>query len=562
MACIFGEDLGVPHGVGAPAPEFAALRDVVVGREHGSGVLAVVISGHIVFLLVVYEHGVAHRVSGPPVCLDAVLVFFRSIVGFHGHRPVSHPVLAVELHELGALGEDDLVVLIHSRAHVGPVKQGIVVLGGVHQTSADFHVGNARMQGDADGPLHAVAVFSLTEPDGLAAIAVVHDLPVAGDVRSLTVMMEDVPLHAAADPGSCHTDICGLDTVLMIENVISVGLVYGIEKTSANGGQHAQFDIFVFEIQRLVGDDLALAGHIVVERVGIHAAAGPLVRPVAVEYRSLFRRVQQVGGKVKRTFPGFHALSLSCAAGNGQQCGQNQKSLHICSILYLFRIEAPLGGAVVFFPRPEHSRREAGLIGRIRKMDGLEQHAAVFLHRAVFAGSALECAGCVSKESRFRGPGFHSAAAAALIEVRRLAQGPVPVAHDPACGHSSHYCKMRMGHVKPVIHSVRGAEIERSSFHRKNQVRAHLQIVLDALVSFHLEKMIHDIATFISLEVEEGVVAEVYHRRLVGSGFIFHLDSIVFCKPISYIAVAVAGETALPVRAEAMEAHSNPVVFL
>lgn len=108
----------------------------------------------------------------------------------------------MEGHELGALGEDDLVVLVHERRDVRPVEHRVVVLGRVDQPSGDLHVGFARMERDADGPRHAVAEFGFADPDGLAAVLVFDDAVVARDVRRGAVVVENVPLDAARDPSA------------------------------------------------------------------------------------------------------------------------------------------------------------------------------------------------------------------------------------------------------------------------------------------------------------------------------------------------------------------------
>ena len=54
VAVAVGQDAGVPLRVGAPEPEFAALDDVVVARQHRAGLAAVVVPGDEVLLEVVH----------------------------------------------------------------------------------------------------------------------------------------------------------------------------------------------------------------------------------------------------------------------------------------------------------------------------------------------------------------------------------------------------------------------------------------------------------------------------------------------------------------------------
>ena len=283
VAVVVGQDAGVPLRVGAPEPEFAALDDVVVARQHRAGLAAGVVPGDEVLLEVVHEHRVGHEVVLPPRGVNAVGVFVDAVERLAGDGPVREPVLAVEGHEFGALGEDDLVVVVHERRDVRPVEHRIVVLGRVDQPSGDLHVGFARTERDADGPRHAVAEFGLADPDGLAAVPVLDDAVVARDVRRGAVVVEDVPFDAPRNPRSRHADVRRLDHVLVVEDVVAVGLVDGVEQPSADLRQDAQFDVFVFEVEGLVAHRLFVARHVVVERIGVDRAARPLVGPVAFE---------------------------------------------------------------------------------------------------------------------------------------------------------------------------------------------------------------------------------------------------------------------------------------
>ena len=352
MAGILRQNLGVPFGIRAPGPELSTLVDVVITGKHRSGILAVVIPGDIVLLLVEDEHRVAARMGCPPLGIDPVPVLLSAIVRLGCNRPVRHGVLAVELNELRALGEDYLVGGIHARADIGPVEHRVVVLRGIHQPSAYFNVGNPRMQGDSYRPLHTLAVFRLAEPDGLRAVRIIHDAPVARHVAGLAMVVEHVPLHASADPGSRHSHIRRLDAVLMVEDVIAVGLVNGIEEPSADGRENAELDIFVLEIEGLIGHHLPVAGHIVIESIRIYAPPGSLVGPVPVEDRGLLCRVQQICRKIKRTFPGLYILGVRAGRYAGKQSNRNKYSFHFSANVFissvhpsriLFKIPVHLG---------------------------------------------------------------------------------------------------------------------------------------------------------------------------------------------------------------------------
>ena len=121
---------------------------------------------------------------------------------------------------------------------------------------------------------------------------------------------------------------------------------------------------------------------------------------------------------------------------------------------------------------------------------------------------------------------------------------------------------MPVRHVKAVIHAVRFPEIKRRALHGKKDVRAEMGIVLHGSIRLDGEEMIHHIASIGSLEIEIGMIGKVYDRRLVSRGPVLYLADIVICPPISYIAVAVAREAFLPIRAEPVETDSGPVFLI
>ena len=323
---VVGEDACVPLAVRTPKPELAALADVVVGVQHRARVPPVVIAGDEVVLQVVGEHGVAHVVVLPPAGVDAVPVEIHVVEGLVRNRPVGEPVLAVEGHELSALRKADLIVLIHVGADVRPVEHGVVVLGGVHQTAADFHIALARMKGHSYCPLHPVSVLCFSHPDSLRPVGVLHYPPVARNMARLTVMVEDVPLHAAAYPRSGHSDVRRLHNVVVVEDVVAVGLVHRVQKPAAELRHYAQLHVLILHVQAVVGHVLLRAGHVVVQWIWIDASLRPLVGPVTLEDRRLLRRVKKVGRHRYLALPGFdwggrhrrcRIFSLSRRAVNG-----------------------------------------------------------------------------------------------------------------------------------------------------------------------------------------------------------------------------------------------------
>ena len=226
--------------------------------------------------------------------------------------------LVVEHAVLRCRGEEDLIVLVRVGGYVVPVQHGIAVRGFVEEAAGNLDVALVREESETYRPAHAVPVLKLSNPNGLAAVPVVHEPVVYRILAGGAVMVEDVPLHAAADPGSEHAHIGGLDGGLAIEDLVAVGLVRGIEEASADVREHAHFQIIIFQEKSPVGAVHAGIGGIVVHRVGIHPAFRPLVCEIPGEQGGFFGGVHPVCGEVDGAFPNLYR-SVLCIHRNGEQ---------------------------------------------------------------------------------------------------------------------------------------------------------------------------------------------------------------------------------------------------
>ena len=109
------------------------------------------------------------------------------------------------------------------------------------------------------------------------------------------MVMRDVPLDAAGNPGADQADERRLDDVLAINEVVAVALVHRLEQPPANLRQDADPHIFVFQIDDAIDLVRFDMGQRVVERVGINAALGALRVASEVEHRVRLRVSGQIG---------------------------------------------------------------------------------------------------------------------------------------------------------------------------------------------------------------------------------------------------------------------------
>ena len=226
--------------------QFAALYDVVVAHEHSARLTSVVVAGDEVVLEVVHEDGVVRRMVFPPRDVEVVFVFLLARIGFARNGPVAETFLAVESAEFGVLRKYNLVVFVDVRRDVRPVQNRIVVHRRIFEPAAYLDVRLVGMQCNADCPRHSVAQLGFAQPYGFAAVGAFGYRPVYGHMRSRAVVVEHVPFDSARNPRAGHSDVSGLDYVLMVENVVAVCLVYCIEEPAAYFGQNAELDVFVF----------------------------------------------------------------------------------------------------------------------------------------------------------------------------------------------------------------------------------------------------------------------------------------------------------------------------
>ena len=152
---------------------------------------------------------------------------------------------------------------------------------------------------------------------------------------SRAMVMKHVPFHAAGHPGAQHSHIGRLDDMVVVEYVITIGLVDRIDQTSADFGKHAKFHIFVLHVESLVYDGILLSGHVVVQKIRINASARPLIRPVTLENRSFFRCIKQIGRHVDSAFPSLYNIRITWlraqCPGENRHCKCQKYFSHYCN---------------------------------------------------------------------------------------------------------------------------------------------------------------------------------------------------------------------------------------
>ncbi len=125
----------------------------------------------------------------------------------------------------------------------------MVSTAGVRLTMRDlgFKIGFAGAERITDRPAHAVSNLHLAHPYSLAAVGVMLDAILHREHGGGAMMMGNIPLDAAGDPGADETDQSGLDDVLAVNEIVVVGFVDALKETATESGRTP---IFMYSFSR------------------------------------------------------------------------------------------------------------------------------------------------------------------------------------------------------------------------------------------------------------------------------------------------------------------------
>ena len=291
-----------PVGAGPPGPQFFSRDEIVVGDKADAGIFAVIVSGQEISLAVKSEKRGRPDVALPPRDVDAAAVIL-AVEDLRGDGPMGELILAVECGQRRIRGEDDLVIRIGADRRVGETEHGLGQGCAVEDADRHLHGRGIRPQGQADDPFRPMAQLDFSHPDGGASVRAVDDEVVDGQKSRGPVVMGDVPFHPARDPGPQHTDEGRFDDMLAVDEVIPIGFVLGGEQPAADLGQDAQFEVFIFQIDRLVGLVLLEIAQTIEKGVGINRPLGALVGPAVEEHGVGLGGFNEVGGEDERFLP-------------------------------------------------------------------------------------------------------------------------------------------------------------------------------------------------------------------------------------------------------------------
>ena len=164
-----------------------------------------------------------------------------------GNRESDAGLEIVEVNVCNVLGEEDLVVLVNRNCRIFPPQERVSCIGTVVEAHSGFKVLCIRLKHDAYHTLHSIDRVMLGKMACNCSVRILLNGVVAGHITGCTVVEGPVELNAARNPRAKYADKCGLDNVLLIEEVVSCGLVECAVYSAADLGEYFNSYVIVFK---------------------------------------------------------------------------------------------------------------------------------------------------------------------------------------------------------------------------------------------------------------------------------------------------------------------------
>ena len=289
----------------APGPLLLAGREVVAGHVQHAGLGVVLVTALEVVLRVD-----GHITGGH---LDVAVVgdvhagrVVHLVVCARGDGETADGALAVVEDGVHVGREDALVLVVHLHGGIGPPEERLGQRGAVAEASLYLQIGTTGAQREAHEALLVEHALHLVAPHGDRAVLALLDGAVHGQVGGRAVVLRPVELDAAANPRTRQTDECGLDDVVVVDEVALADLVVGHLYAAAQFGHHHHFDVLILQVDDVPVVGRRFVGYRLDDGIGIHHAARALIDTFLQEYRVFLRLPDFVGRDAHSFSPGFY----------------------------------------------------------------------------------------------------------------------------------------------------------------------------------------------------------------------------------------------------------------
>ena len=279
----------------APCPLLFAGGNMVIRDMQKPRLAVVVVIADKIIVRVICHIGGRHRdifVAGNIGAGGVVVLVVYAV----RNRKFGNSTLAVVHHSVYIGRENRLRGIVDRHSRVRPPQKGLRTVRGVVHLPVDFQIGAVRVEREARHTLGVEHLFGLTDPDRHRTVRTVFDFPISGVIGRGAVVLRPVELNAAGDPRPCQPYQCGLDDLVVINCVITVGFVVHTLDTPAQLRQDHHKQIVIFQIDGIIFPVNFGVGNALADRVRIDPPAGALIDTLFQKHRVFVIGGDRVGG--------------------------------------------------------------------------------------------------------------------------------------------------------------------------------------------------------------------------------------------------------------------------
>ena len=202
--------------------------------------------------------------------------------------------------------EDGVGVIVDGNRRVCPPEEGLRCGSPVIELTFDLDIGFAGIESDGGHTFGAVHFVDLAQMNGAGAVGILFQEIIHRRVGGGTMVLGPVKFDAAGDPGTCKTHEGRFDYMVVIDKIVVVRFVQGPLDAAAQFGKDHEFQVFVFQVDGVVGDVFFRVGNFFGYGQGIDFSGTALVGSFFDEEGIFFGRVDFIGGDDGVLFPDFY----------------------------------------------------------------------------------------------------------------------------------------------------------------------------------------------------------------------------------------------------------------
>ncbi len=199
-------------------------------------------------------------------------------------------------------------VIVHRHRRIRPPEEGLGQIGVIIKLPFDFYVRFSRIQRNRRHSLCPVHLIRLAHINRTGTVGIFRQRIVNRGIGGGPVVLRPVKLNTPGNPRPGKPYKSRFNHMIVIDKIIPVGFVISPLDSSSQLGKNHHFQIFVFQIYRLVGHVLFFIGYLFRHRQRIYLSGTPLISPLFNKQGTFFRRTYRVSGNDAGLLPDFNAV--------------------------------------------------------------------------------------------------------------------------------------------------------------------------------------------------------------------------------------------------------------